>query len=152
MIPVVRFKEGVRLQGPKPDDGMLAPGGVRILAHLDALSRVLGRDITVTSIWRDNSVGHKAGTAVDVSVRGLDEPQIRQMWTWLNLALGQQFFTVLFEVPPGHDLAVSDIAVINPAASAPHLHIQTKKGTRYPPLETASPATSPPTTPARASD
>lgn len=112
----------------------IAPGGFRILAALDHATQVIGKDITLTAGTNDHSIGkHPIGEAYDVRVRSFDVPTILRLRQVLQATLGPRF-TVLYETPtkPG-DPVLAAIATINPDASAPHLHIQTRKGLNYPP-------------------
>jgi hypothetical protein len=45
-------------------------------------------------------------------------------------------FTVLYETPATpSDAKLGEFAYVNPKATGPHLHLQLKKGTVYPPTE-----------------
>lgn len=114
--------------------GTIAPGGFRILSALDLATDAIGHDLTITAGTNDHSIGkHPIGEALDVRVRDLTAPLIVKLREWLQLYLGPRF-TVLFETPTHpDDPALAAIATINTGASAPHIHIQVKKGTSYPP-------------------
>lgn len=130
MIPVLRSKLGTEF-------AVIAPGGFRILAALDGLSKVLGQDLIITAGTNDHTAPdpHALGEAIDISVRDLAPPQIARAKTYLEQALGTDRFTVLYEVPDQSHLdpAIAMIAYVNPHATAPHIHIQVRKGTTYPP-------------------
>lgn len=113
---------------------IIAPGGFRILAALDHATQVIGHDLTITAGTNDHSIGkHPVGEAFDVRVRDLTVPEILRLRENLQATLGPRF-TVLFESPTKPaDPALADIATINTGASAPHVHIQVKRGTSYPP-------------------
>lgn len=130
MIPTVRFAEGVTLTRPP------APAGVRILAALDACAQLLKHDITITCA--DGGHGpndpHTLGEAYDVRVTDLTLDQINDLCHALDTLL-DTFFTTLYETPPGFSTpaVLDEWLYVNPDASGPHLHIQRKKGTVYPP-------------------
>jgi len=129
MIPVLRATPDVTL---KP-----APGGFRILAALDAATKVLGRDLTLTAGANDHTSGrHPLGEAYDVRTRDLSTPELLRLVEFLGRVLGERFY-VSYEVPARpQDAALAAIAVVNPDASGPHLHIQVRRGTEYPPFDT----------------
>jgi hypothetical protein len=133
LVPVVRFLPGVELAAkPVP----LQPAGVRILAALDNLSRVLGLDVTVTCGTDSHppSDVHTAGEAFDVRVKDWTIPVTLKAVTFLKQVLGERF-TVLYECPePPKEPALAAIAYTNPNATGSHLHIQRKRGTVYPPV------------------
>jgi hypothetical protein len=128
-IPVLRCAEGVQFE-------RIAPGGFRILAALDGATKVLGRDLTITSGTDGHTGGkHPTGEAYDVRTRDLLAPQVLRLYDYLQATLGERF-TVLYEVPERPDNArLAAIAYLNPAASGPHIHCQIKKGTTYPPAD-----------------
>lgn len=112
----------------------IAPGGFRMLAALDHATAVIGRDLTITAGTNDHTEGrHPLGEAFDVRVRDLDVPTTLRLVQVLKATLGPRF-TVLYEVPTlPSDPQLRAIATVNPAASGPHLHLQVKKDTVYPP-------------------
>jgi hypothetical protein len=84
---------------------------------------------------------HSRGQALDVSVHNLSAPMIVRVKGFIESLLGPTW-TVLFECPPTAAPTVDEpqlvgIATINPGASARHIHMQPKKGTAWPPVETA---------------
>lgn len=128
MIPVLRATPDVTL---KP-----APGGFRILAALDAATKILGRDLTLTAGTNDHSTGrHPLGEAYDVRTRDLTTQDILRLVDYLQRILGERFY-VVYEVPNRPpDPALATIATINPDASGPHVHVQVRRGTEYPPVD-----------------
>lgn len=128
MVPVLRATSDVTL---KP-----APGGFRILAALDAATKVLGRDLVLTAGTNDHTTGrHPLGEAYDVRTRDLNTPEILRLVEYLGHALGERFY-VSYEVPTKpDDPALAAIAVVNQAATGQHIHIQVRRGTVYPPIE-----------------
>lgn len=129
MIPVVRCRGAVRFD-------VIAPGGFRILAAIDALTQILATDVVITSGTDGHTTGrHPFGEAYDLSVRTWTVPMIVQAKSFLERILGSRF-TVLYEVPDRpDDPHLRSIAYVNADASAPHLHIQVKKDSVYPPPE-----------------
>lgn len=115
----------------------LAPAGVRILAVLDMYANVSGQSLTVTSgselRGREASDPHMTGEAVDVSVSNLTSAQVLFLHDFLLSHLGS-LFTVLYEVPRNSyaPAVLARIAVQSVNATAPHLHIQRKRGTTWP--------------------
>lgn len=130
MVPVVRVKDGVQFR-------CIAPAGFRILAALDATTKVLGFDLWITSGTDSHTAGkHPLGEAYDVSVKDLTGPVLLKTKAFLEQTLGKRF-TVLYECPsPPSDPALAAIAWINPEATGAHLHIQLSKlHPDYPPKE-----------------
>lgn len=127
-VSVVRVKPGVTF-------GVIAPAGFRILAAIDGLTSVLGRDVILTSgtDYHQLPDPHSSGEAYDFGVSGWSAKEIALAMTHLRSRLGDPF-TVLYEVPTvPTDPALAAIAYANPKATGPHFHIQRKKGTTYPP-------------------
>lgn len=125
---VVRVKPGCRFDG-------LAPGGIRILGALDTVARAVGLDLVISCGTEGHAPGdpHTLGDAVDVSVHALNVDQVIVVRTQLLALLGPHF-TVLYERPDHPtEPRLAAIAYVNPAATAPHLHIQVKRGETYPP-------------------
>ena len=126
----------------KPGAGfpVLAPAGIRILCELDRVANDLGLVLTVTSgseaRGRAVSDPHMTGEAVDVSVAGLEDREVRLLWHDLSGVLGSAF-TVLYEVPQSYHGPLEDIAYRSKGATAPHLHIQRAKGTSWPDVKKA---------------
>jgi hypothetical protein len=132
---VIRVKDGVSFRiGP--------PAGFRILGAIDAVARLVNRDLEITSGSDSHPPTdvHALGEAYDVSVHGFDAPTIAAIRAGLANQLGN-LFTVLYETPTKPtDIRLQVIAYVNPDATAPHLHIQRRNGTEYPPIA-APPAT-----------
>lgn len=114
----------------------IAPAGFRILGALDAVTQVCYTDLEITSGTDSHGLQdpHASGEAYDVSVKGLPDTTVLAIHAFLTARLGP-LFTVLYEVPTAPaDPALRDIAYVNPKATGPHLHIQRKKGTAFPPV------------------
>ena len=124
----------------------LAPAGFRIVAALDGLCRHLGKDIWITSGTDGNRLPtdpHKTGEAIDFSIIGRhDTPMddftiediLKAKW-FLEDYLGPAF-TVLYEASEYPvDPQLRAVVYINAKASAPHFHVQRRKGTMFPPVE-----------------
>jgi hypothetical protein len=131
---VVRVKPGCQF-------APIAPGGFRILAALDTVARAAAVDLEITcgSEGHPPDDEHTRGIAYDVHVGGFTVDQVLDLRRRLQLELGP-LFTVLYErpdAPPDPRLAV--IAYINPHATAPHFHVQVKRGTVYPPAAAIAP-------------
>lgn len=129
MIPVLRTAQGVKFD-------VIAPAGFRIMAALDHATQVIGQDLTITAGTNDHATGrHTRGEAFDVRTKDLTVPTLVRLMQVLMAVLGP-LFTVLYEVAEKpDDPALAAIAFINADASGPHLHIQPKKGTDYPPID-----------------
>jgi hypothetical protein len=127
VIGALRCKAGVEF-------AVIAPGGFRILGALEATSRILEQDITITAGTNDHATGrHPFGEAFDVSVQGMTPATIKKMHRHLQQLLGDNF-TVLYEVPATpQDTDLRTIAYVNADATAPHFHIQVRKASEYPP-------------------
>jgi len=126
-IPTLRVKPGCAFD-------RIAPGGFRILAALDAATKVLGQDLTLTAGTNDHTTGrHPLGEAYDLSVQTLTPAQIVRIVAFLRQTLGARF-TVFYESPVApSDTQLAAVSLVNKDASGPHLHLQIKKGTEYPP-------------------
>lgn len=125
----------------KPGAGFptLRPAGVKIIQMLQACAELYQVDLTITSgseaRGRAADDPHMTGEAVDVSVSGIPANTLRNIYDALRHNLGTAF-TVLYECPPGYaadpHLVASNMVYFSPGATAPHLHIQRRKGTTYP--------------------
>lgn len=128
MTASVRPAAGVRF------DRIAEAGAVILLA----LTRVASRyqtDLLITSgtDFHTPPDPHSTGEAYDVSVSGMTPEQLTTIYETLRAMLGP-LFTVLYEVPrPPSDPSLLAIAYVNEHATGPHLHIQRKKNTVYPP-------------------
>lgn len=129
VLPVVRVRPGVKFD-------IIAPAGFRILAAIDSGSKYLGGDLWITSGTDSHAAGrHLTGEAYDVSIKDLPTTVMLKLKRYLEQNLGERF-TVLYEVPTlPDDPVLASIAFVNPDATAPHLHIQPRKNTVYPPSE-----------------
>lgn len=136
MIPHIQLKAGAGFP-------VLKPAGIRILNALDDAAQTLSLTLTITSgsegTWRSATDPHRTGEAVDISVRGLELEQILRLHRFLTGRLGP-LFTVLYEradLPTHPSSAVQAewraITYINAKATAPHFHVQRKRGTHWPP-------------------
>lgn len=136
---VLRVKAGVTF-------APIAPAGFRILAALVAVAQMVHRDLEITSgsdSHPPNDV-HALGEAYDLSVQGFDAPTIAMIRAGLQQQLGEAF-TVLYETPvTPTDVRLQVISYVNVHATAPHIHVQRRNGTVYPPI--AAPATVPSST------
>lgn len=141
-VPVVRMKEGVSF-------ARLLPAGVRILSAVDQACEWLNRDLTISCGNEGHGAldPHTLGEAVDVSVMLLSPPTIAKLLQWLRQLLGPAFYAQYETHTPPDDPQLRAIAVVNPAATAPHIHIQRAKGTVFPPpAASAAPTPAAPTT------
>lgn len=129
----VRVKDGVRF-------ATIAPGGFHILAALDTVAERLHRDLEITSGTDSHALPdpHAWGGAYDISVRGFDVPTICMLVVQLRGMLGPGF-TAFYESPtPADDPRLFNLIYTNPHATAPHVHVQVKNGSPYPPVGTTS--------------
>lgn len=124
---VVRHRPSARFD-------VIRPAGFRILAALDRAAQACHTDLLVTSGTDSHAMPdpHCTGEAYDVSVHGLSAQQIADVYASLK-GLGP-LFTVLYEVKAvPSDPTLRPIAYVNVDATGPHLHVQRKKGTVFPP-------------------
>lgn len=129
MIPVVRTKPGVKF-------AVITPAGFRILAAIDRLCQVLGHDVTISCGTEGHGPTdpHTEGAAYDLSVLGWTGDEIElSLHTLRGLLIPAQFYIQYEVVNAASDLTPSRLAVVNPAATASHVHIQRKKNTVFPP-------------------
>lgn len=127
-LPCLRVKPGTRFD-------VIAPGGFRLLSALDAATMILGKDLTITAGTDDHTEGkHPIGEAFDVRTQGLSEAEIITLVQFLRARLGAAF-SVFYET---HTMPLASglkaLTLINAGATAPHLHLQVRKGTVWPPL------------------
>lgn len=127
LIPTLRTKNGFAWT-------VYAPGGFRIISALDQATKIIGVDLELTAGTNDHTTGrHPQGEAFDVSLRGLTVPQIIKLQRFLRQILGERF-TVLIEAPIApSDPELAAITVVNPNATALHVHVQVAKGSEFPP-------------------
>lgn len=125
-VPCLRAKDSV-------DFAVIAPGGFRILAALDAATTLLGRDLVITAGTDSHPQpsAHNRGEAYDVRVSDMPEGTILALLDFLRLRLGANF-TVLYEAPTRPTGLLANQTSVNPAATAPHLHLQVRKGVAWP--------------------
>lgn len=128
---VVRVKPGCQF-------AVLAPAGIRILGAADVVARRVGVDLEVSCGSEGHAPDdpHTLGEAFDFSVHGFGVDQVLRVRADLMDNLGSAF-TVLYECPSTPaDLRLATIAYINAGATAPHLHVQRRNRTVYPPIAT----------------
>lgn len=126
---VVRVKPGCQF-------AILAPAGIRILCALDEAARAAAHDLTITCGTEGHAADdpHTTGEAYDVSVAGLSADQVLSLRAWLMKELGAAF-TVLYESPTTPaDARLAAIVYPDPHTTAPHLHVQRRNRTVYPPI------------------
>lgn len=130
MIPCVRFKDGVQMQP-------MTPCLARLICALDMTARMQGNDFTV-SCGREGHAAtdpHTHGQAIDVSVAGMVPEKVLSAYNYFRSILGDLFY-VQYEVPATPvNGSLKNIAVVNPDATAPHFHAQSRRGTAYPPQD-----------------
>lgn len=115
---MITFKTGVVLDPPTSTQAC-------ILAALAALGTV---EVTCGREDHPDADPHTLGLALDVSVAGLSADLIERRLETLRATLGAGF-TVLYEVPTvPADPTLRHLATVNVDATAPHFHIQLKKG------------------------
>lgn len=129
MTPCLTVKSGVRFD-------RIAPAGFKILAVLQSATFIFDRDLTITCGTEGHPATdpHTRGDAYDVRVLGMADATILAFVDYLTTHLGP-LFTVLYEVPTKPAGVLASIATVNPGASAPHVHVQVRKGVTYPPVE-----------------
>ena len=128
---VLSAKHGVELTG-------LQPGGLAIVGALTRAAAACQTDLVITC-GREGHLPadpHSRGDALDVSVHGMSPALVVQVKAFLEQILTDAF-TVLYETPEKPpDPQLAPIAYVNSGASAPHFHIQVRKGTAWPPANT----------------
>ena len=131
MIGLVSFKPGARSDHPR-EAGLLILAAIRIVAWR------YKQDLVITSgdedRGRDLNDPHPLGEAIDVSVAGIAPLVLLKIIDDLEDILGP-LFTVLFEAPAlaSVEPMLRQAIYVNAKATGPHLHIQRKKGTIFPP-------------------
>lgn len=116
----------------------ISPAGFRILGALESAARALDLNLIITCGTEDHPADdpHTRGEAYDIRVRDLSVENMISVIHFLHEAFVPDAFTVLLETPIGFsDPRLVAIQYLNPQASGPHLHVQPKKGTVYPPVE-----------------
>lgn len=125
---VVRTKDGVRFD-------RIAPAGFVILAALHAASQVFSQDVWISCGTEAHPAvdPHTLGEAFDVSVATCTPDDVMRLKTFLEKALSS-LFMVQYESPyQPDDAKLRTIVTINAQATAPHIHVQRRRGTIYPP-------------------
>mgnify|MGYP007100068665 CR=1 FL=1 len=119
---VVLTLPSVRLTG-------LRAAGIRILAAVDSAAQLLKRDLTVTCGVEGHppTDPHTQGAALDLRTKDFLECTVLALVAALKKTLGPDF-TVLYEVPSKPLGVLASIAYVNPDATAPHVHVQLKRG------------------------
>ena len=122
------------------DLSLLQPGGARILSVAASAPLYLGFDVTVTCGREAHGPTdpHTMGNALDIRVLGLSVEDILLLYGFLSTTLGN-LFTVLLEWPPPKegepplDPRIESLRYKGAtAATAPHLHVQVRKGLQFP--------------------
>jgi hypothetical protein len=137
VIPVLRTKPGCTFE-------RIAPAGFVLLAAIQAACVELGLDLLITAGTNDHALPdpHAYGEAYDLSVATLADAQLAALLSHLRAHLPTEAFTVLFEVPSADFNMLPSarqqlVNYTNPAATGPHIHLQKRRGTVYPPLPTS---------------
>lgn len=125
----------VRVKNPSVVFTCLAPAGIRLLSAVDQVAQQCHVNLVISCGNEDHALRdpHTTGEALDVSVAGFDAARIQILYNALTQLLGP-LFTVLYECPtPPVDPGLRQIAYLNVHATAPHLHLQRKNQTVFPP-------------------
>jgi hypothetical protein len=132
VTPVLKAKPGCRFD-------VIREAGFKILAALQATAESAHHDLVISAGTNDHHGDdpHATGEAYDVSIANLTPTELDGDLRFLRSVLSLAEFTVMYEIRT-RDQAVIDpppdvLLLINPEASGPHIHIQRRKGTRYPP-------------------
>ena len=131
MTPIVTTKDGCEF-------ARIAPGGFALLAGIWLACHHLNLNLEITAGTNDHVTGrHPAGEAYDLSTHGLGAAQIAALVATLKTFLEPAQFGIWYEsaIMPT-DARLRPISFVNPDATAPHLHLQVRKGTTYPPPTT----------------
>lgn len=118
MIPCVRVKDGVRFD-------RIAPAGFKILSVIQNATFIFDVDMVITSGTDSHPPNdpHTEGAAYDIRTSNIPDKTVLDIVKYLRANLGPAFF-VQYESK-----------LINPNATAPHIHVQRKAGTVYPPID-----------------
>lgn len=125
-MPSISFKANVRFE-------TLEPAGEHLLACLAMAAIKLKLDLTVTCGTDSHGPTdpHTRGRALDIRTIGLSDDTVVGLYSALSALAGPDF-VVLYESPravTGPLEAISPARrLVNPKASAPHLHAQLRKG------------------------
>lgn len=138
-VYVVRLKDGVSF-------ARLLPAGVRILSAIDDATSWLQCDLTISCGNEGHGPldPHTLGEAADVSVLLLSPAKIIALLNGLRVHLGRAFYAQYETHSAPNDPQLRAIVVVNPAATAPHIHIQRAKGTVFPPPADSPAGSTPP--------
>jgi hypothetical protein len=129
VTPILEFESTVQLKSPP------TAAGSRILGTLERAGRTLGFNVLVTCGTEDHPPEdpHTLGEAFDVRTLNFTPAEIVTLLHWLQAELGEAFYCQ-YETPTAPRSAIlAALAVVNPAATGEHLHVQRAKGTVYPP-------------------
>lgn len=113
----------------------ILPAGFRILAKIDALPQLLQRDVFISCGTEAHDAGtpHSTGEAYDISVVGWSGEIIETALNYLRHELGPLFYAQFEVRDVAQDSTPSRVAQVNTNATAPHIHVQRRKATIYPP-------------------
>ena len=130
MTPILQFESTVVLHAPP------TPAGSRILGTLERAARTLGVDVLVTCGMEAHVAPdpHALGEAFDVRTLLLTPAEVVTLLHWVTGELGDAFYAQYQTPAVPSNAVLAAIAVVNPAATAEHLHVQRAKGTVYPPV------------------
>ena len=110
----VRTKEGVQF-------ATIAPGGFRILSAIWSAAQAMERDLTITAgtdgVHSGPNDPHYRGMAYDIRTVDMSTEDALKLQSGLQTMLGDDF-TVIMETAGPH-------------TTAPHIHLQVKKGVIY---------------------
>jgi hypothetical protein len=129
MVGIVRVKDGVRFD-------QIAPGGFRILAAIDACAQLCGVDLVITSGTDGHTTGrHPSGEAYDLRMPAGGDAKAVIVVRTLRQILGPNFtaWVESSDLARLSDPAIAEVAYVNPAATAEHIHIQVRRGVVFPP-------------------
>jgi hypothetical protein len=132
-IGYVTHKSGVSF-----DD--IAPGGFALLAGIHHAAATLRIKLVITSGTDGRHSGpsdpHYQGKAYDISIADYSLNEIDEILDAMAAVLPAESFTLLLESPVAL-LGGRHPVVLNPQATAPHLHLQVRRGTVYPAILSA---------------
>lgn len=137
MINCLRRKPGVRLDG-------LEPGGFAILSALEQTARAVEIDLTISCGTDGHSPSdpHTLGNALDVRTIDLTPALVLAVLQSIDTLLDGQLFFWQYECPQvPDDPGLRAVAVVSHQATAPHVHVQVRRGQHYPPAAVPVPPT-----------
>lgn len=123
---IVQAIAGVKITG--------SPEQCHMIWAFDTEAKVSKLPITITCGEEGHAQDdpHTKRKAFDIRTKDRQPTEIRELYFALKALLGFKW-TVLYEVPQKpNDILLADIAVVNPKATAPHIHVQVKIGHEYP--------------------